>query len=146
MDFFDSIDKILPILFFFIWIFFGVFFKGKKRQSPSGTTPGRSKPPAGGLGDLRRTLRKVFEEIQAPVVSPEVEATSLEGTREDASVSEDRPGVVPVPEKNNSVIEMKQNAALALPVKSEKTMITIDTVRQGIIWSEILAPPVSMRD
>lgn len=146
MDLIDSIDKILPVVFFIIWIFFGIFAKSKKLQK----APGGQQPRRGGMGELGKTLRKVFEEMQQPV-------TASEPQFETASFDEDLPEASPQEMLSREDEGMTPAHSGEQPYQHDKrTTGTISekgfrgsrkaVLRQGIILSEMLAPPIALRE
>ena len=139
----DSIEKLLPIVFFIIWIFFGVFGKGKKR---TGSSPDK-KPKPSGMGELGKTLRKVLEEMQGPV--PVTEPDYGDDIFDDDE--ESPPNVAPRLEPEVPPVEVQErpyrqkNIPEPERVSSSKK-IAWAKLRQGIILSEILAPPIALRE
>ena len=141
MDFLDSIDKILPVFFFIAWVIFGAFVKGKKRKEPS---PGET-PRSSGIGDLKKTLQKVLREMQEPVAPVEPDSPSFETTLEEIASQENR--VQAEPETADGGREWREPLPSSLP--SPALPVRADTrslLRQGVILSEILAPPVALRE
>ncbi|MBN1760690.1 MAG: hypothetical protein JW863_20345 [Chitinispirillaceae bacterium] len=140
MDFMDSVGKILPVFFFIIWIIFGAFVKGKAKKAPPD-----GKPRSGGMGELRKALQRALEEMQGPVTTVEPEASPLERTLEtmamDSSASPEIPDHI-----EQSVPDSRQGNVLS-PVPGRHTRTGRKSLlRKGIILSEILAPPVALRE
>ena len=151
MDFLDSIDKILPFFFFIIWIVFGALARKKKvPPSQTGKPPSRPKPKSGGgLRELRKTLQKVLEEMQAPIEPQQQESTTTLESLFDDTVSPEMPPspIAPVREiKASSSAVPQMQAPAPKSMKKNRTAFNPATVRQGVIWSEILAPPIGLRD
>ena len=159
MDLFDSIDKLLPLLFLFIWVIVGLAARGKKRAKP--TPPSSIRRPAGvpapksqprrssGMGELKKTLQKVFEEIQVAAEQPEIDVIPLErevveprrmaGMRETVVEGESTESL-----ETSARRKLQPASSPPATIKSRQP-IPLATVRQGIIWSEILASPRGMR-
>ena len=143
MDILDSIDKIIPFVFFIIWIFFGLFARSKKQRKPS-----RDKKTAGGgMGELGKTLRRVLEEMQQPVVVPEPEFETV-------SFDDEPPVETPLETPAGMEMETLPGEPEEQPDRREELPAPSAAasggkkalLRQGIILSEILAPPIALRE
>jgi hypothetical protein len=176
MDLFDSLDKIIPILVFFFWVIVSIFAQSqrkKKKQEQrvpgsSGTSfeyrkPEKSSQPKPTFEDLKKKLETIFRESLPGI--PEPEQTKEEMRYEDTStVSQERIDQ-PRPEGSISSEESVSQQprfekkkwygvepeliydADDSPGKTAFTLdLSIEKIREGIILSEILAPPVSLRD
>ncbi len=166
MDVLDSIDKLLPLFFLFIWILSGVLTSKKKKNQRPGKpphaknvqSPGSSaskNTEGGGMGELRKKLQKVFEEIQAAVEQPETETTVLESQTFDETdkkeVTVEAPQSVAAAAESARSLETTPRR-IPQPVfptitetKRLKPIPSSEILRTGVILSEILAQPLGMR-
>ena len=161
MDLLDSIDKLLPLLFLFIWVIVGLGAKGKKKaksvppsstRKPAADQAPKPQPRSGGMGELKKTLQRVFEEIQAATAQPEIELPMEPEVVESARIKTPKK-LSETANKGESEVSLETTSRRKLqPTSSPPTIrkyrqkIPLATVREGIIWSEILAPPVGMRE
>ncbi|MBN1307721.1 MAG: hypothetical protein JXA18_07385 [Chitinispirillaceae bacterium] len=160
MDLFDSLDTLIPLLFFFIWIIVGIAARGKKRTKP-GSPPvqpaaPRPRPTGGGMGELRKALQKVFEEMQ--VLPDQHEMEEMTTKRQVAETAMKETSATGVPEHARVTGETKTNlettgrkipaAAGSVPtvVRQATRKIPLSEVRRGIVWSEILQAPLALRE
>jgi hypothetical protein len=155
MDGFDEIEKIFPVIVFFIWIIFGVLMKGARKRSdappvsPSQKKDGRqpekteSRP-----GNLKKRIQMVLEEIQLSGEQPEVEPVIQEGPKEPLPeyIPEAEVVLHSSPAENRKSPEEKQNDVYSVSGLPKTGKITRETLRQGFIWSEIIAPPLAFRN
>ena len=165
-DLFRLINKVLPFLVFVGWAFISIFAKGRKRPTaPPGknvTSPKSSrdsdsmtdsseKPAGKTVKDLKKTLQTMFEEIGIPLESAE------EPVPEENAVLAEYPDVVTEPDEDipeysapMEVIAASDNRQSELdpPVSRQYggfNSISREALRNGVIWSEILSAPVSLR-
>ena len=140
MDFLDSIDKVLPIFFFVIWIVFGAFVKRKAGKPPSS----ERKPRSGGMGELRKTLQRALEEMQGSVSidpAPEFPEPPAETVAEVVSALP-----MEIPEEPLAQVPEYRRENVAGPVVPTVRTDRKSLLRKGIVLSEILAPPVALRE
>jgi hypothetical protein len=138
-----DIDKLAPVIGIVVWILFGTLFKGKK-QKPAPSAPRKS---GGGFGDLSKTLRKVFEEMQGPVQTFSEDSFPPEDRSEE--VAEEQPVTSSVTEPAGRASTADKPAPELPPVANTdagRTRIGKAILRQGIVLSEILSPPVTLRE
>lgn len=176
MDLFDSFDKIVPILVFIFWVIVSIFTQSQKKKrkqeqrvpAPSGTgieyrRQTKSSQPKPTFDDLKKKLETIFSESLPGEQEPEVEdeemryedTTSVKQERIDQqhpeptlSLEESAPQQPRFEKKKwygtdaNSVYSTDVSSHQALPTID----LSVEKIREGIILSEILAPPVSLRD
>ncbi len=137
-----DIDKLAPVIGIVVWILFGTLFKGKK-QKPAPSAPRKN---GGGFGDLSKTLRKVFEEMQGPVQTFNEDSFPPEDRSEE--VAEEQPVASPVaePARRASTVDTPPELPPAVNTDVGRTGIGKAILRQGIVLSEILSPPVTLRE
>lgn len=176
MDLFDSLDKIVPILVFIFWVIISIFTqsqKQKKKQAqrvPGSTGTGNEyrKPeqrsqPKPTFDDLKKKLETIFSESLPGNQEPEPDEEEMR--YEDTSTVKQESSDQPKPEVSilseeavayQPRFEKKKwygndtNSAYSLDASSKQAVPTLDLsiekIREGIILSEILAPPVSLRE
>jgi hypothetical protein len=176
MDLFDSLDKIIPILVFFFWVIVSIFAQNqrkKKKQeqhAPGSSGTGfeqrkteKSSQPKPTFEDLKKKLETIFSESLPGI--PEPEQTKEEMRYEDTSTASQERVDQPQSEVSISSEEsvsqqprfekkkwygVEPGSIYDADVSPGPTVfmldLSIEKIREGIILSEILAPPVSLRD
>ncbi|HEX2958584.1 MAG TPA: hypothetical protein VHO70_17240 [Chitinispirillaceae bacterium] len=176
MDLFDSIDKIAPILVFIFWVIVSIFSQSQKKKKKqeqrvpgsSGTgleyrKPEKSSQPKPTFNDLKKKLETIFSESLPSNQEPEQYEEEMRN--EDTSTVKQERNDLPQPDgplsSEESVSQQPRfekkkwygtdaSSAYNTDTTSNKTRPTLDLsiekIREGIILSEILAPPVSLRD
>ena len=147
----ESFEKLIPIIFLIIWIIVAVLGKKKKQKAP---TPDKEKQPAPAtpFDKLQNTFKDLFAELEQPVaeelpetlkpqkaVIPEVRKTRMEKEMEIEISDKD---IKPLPPKPPEVKPSYQPHTR----KTARTAVPVSKLQEAVIWSEILAKPVSMRD
>jgi hypothetical protein len=176
MDLFDSLDKIVPILVFIFWLIVSIFTQSqKKKKKQAQRVPGTSetgfeyrKPEKSSqskptFDDLKKKLETIFSESLPDNQVPEQDEEEMR--YEDTSTVKQERIDQQVPETTLSLEEpvspqprfekkkwygTEAGSAYSTDDTSNQTLPTLDLsiekIREGIILSEILAPPVSLRD
>ncbi len=172
-DIFEAIDNLIPFFIFGIWIFFTILGKNRKRPGSvpgagKSVRHGNAEPSSGTRGEagpmreFGRTIRTIFEEMGIPFEQPDIltkqergftlpestaegYARSMEdSTVEAESTLESAADLRSDPRKTGEK-KRKESMEGEGPRTYDTARITRETVRAGIVWSEILMPPVSMR-
>ncbi len=175
MDLFDSLDKIIPVLVFIFWVIVSIFTqnqrKKKKQQQrvpgSSGTGPEYRKPeqtvqPKPTFDDLKKKLETIFSESLPENTEPEQDEEGMRyedtGTEKQERTDQQQPEASISLEESLSQqprFEKKKwygneaNSAYSIEASEQVAPtldLSIEKIREGIILSEILAPPVSLRD
>lgn len=149
----ESLERLIPLLFLIIWVIATV--ARKKKQQPAPATDKEKKPaPATPFDKLQNTLKDLFAELEQPVAEelpetlkpkktkiPETTKTRIEKGKDiEIEISDkDIKPLSPKPQeiKSSYQTHFRERAKTAVPIKK---------LREAVIWSEILAKPVSMRD
>lgn len=156
----DFIEVIMPIIVFAIWIAATIAGQGKKkRQStnsqgrPAGV-PTTARPSL--FEEFKRSIKTVVEEMQeqSRTDAPLPEYYSEETVTERASVESYVPESVEETDRKTSKPAKPQKVPLVVnkpalvftAVAPKKKILTPEEVRQGFILSEILAPPLALRE
>ncbi|NLP02322.1 MAG: hypothetical protein GX089_07500 [Fibrobacter sp.] len=150
---FDLFETLLPVIFFVIWIIISIAASTKKKRPPakSGPSPSYQKPSSSekqveseprATDQLKKTLEAIFQEMG---VLPPPEIPSPEHVEE--KTKPEKPVEKQVQERVERVERKRPSRA---PEMEEEPVtgpaVSYNELRNAIIWSEILAAPVSMRD
>jgi hypothetical protein len=151
----ESFEKIVPLIFFIIWAIVAVLGKKKKQKAPP---PDKEKQPAPAtpFNKLQNTFKDLFVELEQPVAEelpetlkpkkakiPEVRKTRMEKERDrEIEIEVSDKEIKPLPPEPAKVKPSYQTHTR----KTVRTAVPVSKLREAIIWSEILAKPVSMRD
>ncbi|MBN1577609.1 MAG: hypothetical protein JW913_13705 [Chitinispirillaceae bacterium] len=157
MDLSDSLDILIPVLFFIIWVIVGIAAKGKRRTkagAPSVKPAAPRSRPAGGMGELRKTLQKVLEEMQVLPEQPEMQALPAEREIAETAMKETSAAVpeyaLTAGESNVSLETTARRipVSVSAPTVAHPTVrkIPLSEVRRGIVWSEVVQPPLALRE
>ena len=166
-DLLKVINKLLPFLIFAGWAFVSVLAKGRKKPSPppvAKKTPQKplqqspakksaKSPTITVMGELRKTLQTVFEEMRAPQErnEPDVEfGDSPSVARSSQKTKKNTPEPEIEVSQPETIIDSNyrrpyQNA-YAHSEDDVADTVSRKTLRRGIVWAEILSPPVSLRE
>lgn len=174
-DLIKSIEKVIPILIFLVWMLIALFANSRKR-GPTGkplppserptyresqNLPQKTEEENTQIGDeLRRTLETIFgesttREKKVPEPQPEAESIESESVEEsesqEASILEEQAAIrrefEAVQKKASNIAAMTAPLQPAMEETDESTFsVTHDELRKGIILAEIIAPPVSLRN
>jgi len=164
MEGFEVFQKFIPILFFVIWIFSAVVKLGKRTTPSAGSKSitGSSGTPrkATFFDELRKTLSAAMDEMKdappfaeegkEPVPAPAHDTyvrsdETLEQRINDemvtasVRVSPKRPTVISQPAQLQHLRSLSAGSASNSSLSREK-------LREGILLSEILSPPVALRE
>jgi hypothetical protein len=154
----DSFEVVVGIIVFISWIFSSVFGnKRKKKTTPRPTKNNGAPSPQhesrpGLLEEIKRSIRTVMEEVQE---TQQPDVLTSEMTSEESFYDNDRslenvlPEVVKVDEKIPSIVNLKSKPPeISMQIHKAAGIKTIscERLREMVIWSEILAPPVAFRD
>lgn len=149
----ESFEKLMPILFLIIWSLIAIMSKKKRRRAPASNKEKKT-VPATPFDKLQNTLKDMFEELKQPVVDklPETlkpEKTKIPETRKTRIEKEKEKGI----EISDKTIRPLSPTTLEIKPSYEmytrkriKTSVPRKKLQEAVIWSEILAKPVSMRD
>ena len=167
-----DLDRFAPLIFFFI-VFFSILrkrlAKKKKAGARSRNTTGTAGPSAAKPGK-NQWLGKLVEALHQ--VKAEIEAAQKRGAGEKEDPWEKlrppkpaQPGLVrdknaaavdqptPAPVKKRQMIEAPEPVRSKPAVepdrsqpRARKTPFKRISLKQAVVWSEILGPPVSLRD
>ena len=167
------IGKFFPILIFLVWVLITVFANARKK-GPTGTqmppaerpTYGDRQNPSQGeergesqiSDDLKRTLETIFGESSPSeyrVPQPEPEPNKRENepvevqTSKESAILEEQAAIQRAFSEAEQTVKQ---TPVAVPLQIDETedeehgfLVSHEELRKGIIWSEIIAPPVSMR-
>ncbi len=151
----ESFEKLIPIIFLIIWTVIAVLGKKKKKQARS--TDKVIKPaPATPFDKLQNTFKDLFAELKQPVAEelpetlkpqkikiPETGKTRTQKDTERAIENEiSDKDIKPPPSKPPEGKSSYQTHT----IKAARTAVPVSKLQEAVIWSEILAKPVSMRD
>lgn len=169
MDIMDHLSDIFPVIIFLFWVIFGVIFKSamknkvKPVSSHNSGDRNENAPPKRRPGtNLKEALRMVLEEmdltersddelpesiprktdtiLQPAPVSPEVIMSELP----ELTVQHRRSDDEKQPYKRHFLHPYQKQKENGVYVTGQK--VDREEVRRGIIWSEILSPPLALRD
>jgi hypothetical protein len=176
MDLFDSLDKIVPILVFIFWVIISIFTQSQKQKrkqaqrvpGSSGTgneyrKPEKSSQPKPTFDDLKKKLETIFSESLPGNQEPELDEEEMryEDTSSVKQEHIDQPQLeAPLPSEESAPYQARfekkkwygtdASSVYSTDIASNQTApaldLSLDKIREGIILSEILAPPVSLRD
>jgi len=153
-----GIEKAIPFIVFIIWIFSAVLRQNKSRQSPvspkQSAPPSKSRPGASLFGELRRSLQTALEEFDTPQSSPQEASLSSQAALDDFRRSDETLEVNADEESyfrgSHRNISKSSNSSIdtspAVTVPANTMKFTSENIREGIIWAEILSPPLSLRE
>jgi|GEM_PF-7097367 len=167
MDLFESLGSVLPFLIFVLIAIAKANDRKKKKGGapvapPGGSPSGRSvrRSTGGSIFDLKETLKRAIEEmgldreilpdvdsaasvlsVDQPVAARSAEGNTLESALSDTTDSD---------EERGSAHGRKQRttppAEVAMRVAPRLPTLSRDSLRDGVIWSEILSAPVALRE
>ena len=159
-ELFRLFESLFPILIFIIWVIVSIFAASKKRRPASSPPPSRqrSETPSSGtverktgaVDELKRSLEIIFEDMRHPPreTIPEhretetLESETLEQKKGADRVSYTRPKQIPVARAakraESAYAPFVEAGTLPLPTQQE--------LRKAVIWSEIIGPPISLRE
>ncbi|HLV33159.1 MAG TPA: hypothetical protein VKY57_16445 [Chitinispirillaceae bacterium] len=154
--FFRLLETLFPILIFLFWLLITFFANAKKGNPVPGTDNSskkdseiqtREKTPIG--EELKRSLETIFGEMGGKTEKPLPKAEINKKTKKD----KEPVGVIDTHILKAGKQETKAQEQIKLenayqPYKENKITISLShkDLRRAIILSEILAPPVSVRD
>ena len=144
----ESFEKLIPIIFLIIWTIVAVLGKKKKQKAP---TPDKEKQPAPAtpFDKLQNTFKDLFAELEQPVAEelPETlkpQKTKIPETKK-TRIEKSKEMEIEISDKDIKPLEVKSSYQTHIR-KPIRTAVPIKKLREAVIWSEILAKPVSMRD
>jgi len=143
----DSFEKLIPILFLIIWSIVALMGKKKKQKKP---LPEPNKKPAkvnSFLGDIKDTVENFLNELEQPSENVIPDKLNLKG-KKDKSVSEPVDIELKIPDKTvKTLSQIPEESAYTIHKKSSSIeCFSVKKLREAVIWSEILARPISLRD
>ena len=165
----ENLSDIFPVIIFLFWVIFGVIFKSvaknrAKPVTPAGNQDSREdKPPKKRSGtNLKDALQMVLEEMdlterrddQLPEsipkqqTSPEAVVSELTELVSETAVDDVRSTREKQPYRRSVLrpYQMQKDDAHKSEVTLTGRNVDGDEIRRGIIWSEILSPPLSLRE
>lgn len=171
MDIMEKLGEFFPLIIFLFWVIFGVLFKSamKNRAKPPGANRPeqnerpRTPPKKASSGKLKDAIQMVLEEMD--LSGREEVVFSENGNDEEADVqsatfTENTPVVSESPRRGTTseklvVQEQPYKRTFMHPYRidqgSEGIYVAgmparLEEIRRGIIWSEILSPPLALRE
>ena len=153
----DSIEKLLPIIVMLLWVLL-TFSVNKKKKKVKSQKPSQKKKKTSNTPSFFDNLQKSVEDIlmenqrsvpfplkTADIKTAEVnpvkkeKASRFENVRKEKSV----PSI-----DDSSKLEMKPGEERPMKIQkiSNRDNISVRKLREAIIWSEILAKPLSLRN
>ncbi|HON10067.1 MAG TPA: hypothetical protein PLE24_04310 [Chitinispirillaceae bacterium] len=155
-DPFDLFETLLPVIFFVIWIIISIAASTKKKRPPVKSGPGPSYQRPGTpekpveseprpVDQLKKTLETIFQEMGG---LPPPDIPPPEYVEEKARP--EKPVKKQVQERVERVERVERIRPSRAPEMEEEPdsspIVSYNELRNAIIWSEILAAPISMRD
>lgn len=152
MDF----EKLIPIIFLIVWTIIAIAGKKKRRKSSAPDTDKRKKPTTthSPLGKFQNTLESLFTELAQPPEEelPETlkpkETLISKLTEKEKSISEDAGTEISITNiKPPPITKPAIKSAYSIRKKrTTKKEPSVEKLREAVIWSEILAKPIALRD
>ncbi|NLE02981.1 MAG: hypothetical protein GX640_24185 [Fibrobacter sp.] len=151
----NLMEILIPIIFFIIWTLSSISASKKKQQKPAPPERGPYQqpqypqesvlpPPAGPVGDLKRTLETIFSEMAGE--RPE----DVEPQPPEEKIPPEPIEPPPVQVLKTTVREktprQKKTLDTFAPQKEVSFSVSHQELRKAIVLMEILSPPVSMRE
>ena len=147
----ESLGKLIPIIFLVLWTIITITAKKKKKQQASQPDTDKTPKPAQKkqfLGNLQNTLENMFAELNQPpeeefpetlkpLKSPKEEKQILKEADSETTTQKYKPVTTKLPKTKSAYSTQREKASV---------MSSVRKLRDAVIWSEILAKPVSMRD
>jgi hypothetical protein len=155
----DFIDKLLPVIIMLIW--FAITFSSNKRkkkgkpQKPSLNEKKHSHTPSF-FNNLQKGFEDLLQENQLSVPFP-VKTTNIKPVKvtptEKEKISRSRPEKTPEKKSVKATGDIYERTTksekIYYPKKRNRSIngtVSVKKLREAIIWSEILAKPLSLRD
>lgn len=142
-----DIDNIIPFLIFIVWVFASIFGKkaiGKRNGSESGGGGG------GLLEKIQKTVDTITNEVKSASTPPEFNLDFLEndGLLEDEIVvSKHKNPPTPPSERIQKATPFPAVISESTQkVSASKAKYSKEKLKDAIVWSEIMAPPLALRD
>ena len=152
MDF-DSFGKLIPLLFLILWSIMSAIGKKKKKKERAENQKKESKPFFRGplVGKLQDSLNKIFEELEPKTDQeiPEPLTSFIKKSKESAKSELKKTAAANDTPPESRPQEEKPSEKKVRPIlehASKKAAIPKSKLRVAVIWSEILAQPVGLRD
>ena len=174
MDILDHLSEIFPVIVFLFWVIFGVIFKSvvqKKRVKPPASSRNAEReeqkaPPKKRLGNnLKDALQMVLEEMDLTERRDDELPESIPGKMDVIPQQQPSPEII-MSELPEISVKSRRNDNGEQPYRREhqhpyqeqeddslmkRFYVTArkmerDELRRGIIWSETLSPPLSLRE
>ncbi len=149
-----DIEKLIPIVIFIIW----VIFAGKKRKKPAKKQPGplkeKQKRPSNPLfGKFQNTIENFLEQLEQ-TKGKELPQKHRSSHEEDAkySSSEQLNDYEETVKTDTTVNADEKTSKVPLQTtpgyssQNKKSREKINNLKKAVIWSEILAKPVGLRE
>lgn len=172
MESFDLLEKMIPMVVFVLWILAALFRQGKKKTVPppvSSEKKTQQAPPGSILSkvfdELRQSLQSALEvdkEIPPQSSTPAAAENSSDYSHPDSYVRGDisLENMVDeeLPREMFPVVKTTSGISAATVGRAQMQFagkenwrggsgrFTSRTLRDGILWSEVLQPPIALRD
>lgn len=138
-----DLDNIIPIVVLIFWGLAALLGKGSKQKRK-----GEKKPSGGLLEKIQSAVEDIAEEINSSK-TPDFNFDLLEDdVAVDKEIVVQKPvKSLPIKEKTTYVIPKSSSAKSSMELNSaSKSKYSSEKLKEAIIWSEIIAPPLSLRD
>lgn len=142
----ENLDKFAPLIFLVIWALIAGLGRKKKASSASGSSGSEPKPnrpaPPPVFGNVRETIDNLISELGGPV-QPAARPKPVAMQEPSAeSRQETKPAELEKWEtKARTHTPTQEQTGQQPPAVPNK----VARLRRAVIWSEILGPPVSLR-
>ena len=153
----DSIEKLLPIIVMLIWVLltFSVNKKKKKvkSQKPSQKEKKTSNTPSF-FDNLQKSVENILMENQRSVPFPlktaDIKRAEVNPIKKEKASQSDKVSKEKSVQSLDDSSELEMKPGKERPMKiwriSNRDIISVRKLREAIIWSEILAKPLSLRN
>lgn len=139
-----DLDNIIPLFFLAFWVFAAIF--GKKAKQKSAGRESKS-PKSGFMDKIQTAVETISKEMQdgSSIDDFKLPYEKTE-TIDDIEFAVENINEKRLDDTRTGVVE-KSIPEVVLPDKVErKTTYSKEKLREAFIWSEIIAPPLSLRD
>lgn len=140
-----DIDNIIPLLFLAFWVFAALF--GNKNKKKKSVVPSQKSRSSGGLMDrVQQTVEEMATKLEASTNDFDPYFVDEENEAIDNDV--ELPFTISSEEVEEEVKDKPVFSAVTeeMPAFRKKREFTKDHLREAIVWSEIMATPVGLRE